>query len=108
MGASTSWNIKKDGTTDQSIQFAGMVKLEIIELAIFGGETVRTSYVRSYDSWGLYGFEVSFGMNMPDNQEFGSFVASASTSKYFARVTAWSTSCSRAYMINTRVELVAE
>ncbi len=108
MGASTSWNIKKSGTTDPSIPYAGTVKLEIIEVAVFGAETVRTAYVRSFDSAGVYASTITLGGPQPDNQEFGSFVASAPGSKYLARVTAWSSSCSFAHMINTRVELVSD
>jgi len=101
MGASTSWQIMRNSTTDNT-QYGGYVKLEIIERAVFGAETVRTAYVRSFDSNGQ-------NADSPSNQELGSFVASNSGSVYFARVTTNAWGCAgRAFMINTRAELVAE
>lgn len=102
MGSTTSWQVKNT-SSDFSQPFAGMVKLEVIEVAIFGGETIRSSYVRSVDSIGQFPSEVQ------DNQEFGSFVVPASnTSKFILRATAVAGGCAQAYIINVRVELVSD
>jgi len=102
MGSSTVWQIKKANTTDQSIPFMGELKLEVIEIAIFGGETVRSSYVRTFDSSGTY-------VAIADNQEFGAFVVPANNSSQFSvRVTASAGPCSQAYMKNVRLDLIKD
>jgi hypothetical protein len=103
MGTSTVWQIKKANTTDQSIPFMGELRLEVVEIAIFGAETVRSSYVRSFDSSGMYAGGAA------DNREFGSFVVAANnTSQFVVRVTASAGPCSVAYMKDVRLELTKE
>ncbi|AKV01242.1 hypothetical protein AKJ09_07905 [Labilithrix luteola] len=109
MGGSTSWQIKKFNTTDPDIPIQGFVRVDVIEVSVFGAETIRASYVRSLDTSGVYGATATTGALIPDNQEFGTFVAGANSgARYIVRGTAWSDACSRAYVINVRVDLVQQ
>jgi hypothetical protein len=103
MGTGTTWRVSGSGG---SSSYAGWVEIDILQNMLFGGEITVSSFVRAIDTTGQF-------VDMPDDQDFGSFSSTGSLggNSFTIKVTAVSecgmVGSTQAHMINTVLNLVS-
>jgi hypothetical protein len=102
MLAGGQWRITKSANFKNTwLLYSGYVKAEIIEVAVFGAETVRSTFVRGIANFGYEDTKV------PLDQDFAPFyVPGNNGSSYKLRITTWAQRCTKSQFNNVAVELM--